>query len=137
MAKRILVVEDEPRILAIVQERLEVSGHEVITATDGVQALEVARREKPDLIVLDLMLPRKDGYDVCVELKNDPVYSPIPILMLTSKSQDKEINKGLACGAEGYMLKPFDSKAFVARVAQLLERAEADRLQRKVREGEA
>ena len=137
MAKRILVVEDEPRILAIVQERLEVSGHEVITATDGVQALEVARREKPDLIVLDLMLPRKDGYDVCVELKNDPVYSPIPILMLTSKSQDKEINKGLACGAEGYMLKPFDSKAFVARVAQLLDKAETDKLQRKAREGEA
>jgi two-component system alkaline phosphatase synthesis response regulator PhoP len=136
MAKRVLVVEDEPRILAIVRKRLEVAGHQVITAMDGIEALQVARREKPDLIVLDLMLPKKDGYDVCVELKADPAYSPIPILMLTARTQDREINNGIACGADGYMMKPFDSKQFVARVAELLDQAEVNALRHREQLGE-
>jgi two-component system, OmpR family, alkaline phosphatase synthesis response regulator PhoP len=136
MAKRILVVEDEPRILAVVRKRLEVAGHRVITAMDGIEALQVARREKPDLIVLDLMLPRKDGYEVCVELKADPACSPIPILMLTARIQDQEINRGMASGADGYMLKPFDGKQFADRVAQLLDQAEVNALRHREQLGE-
>jgi DNA-binding response OmpR family regulator len=126
MAKRILVVEDEPRVLEVIKKRLEVAGHHVITAVDGAEGFELAKSENPDLIVLDLMLPKKDGYDVCWELKHDPRYEPIPILMLTARTQDSEIERGMKSGADGYMIKPFDGKVLVDRVAELLQRVDEE-----------
>jgi len=126
MAKRILVVEDEPRVLEVIKKRLEVAGHHVITAVDGAEGFELAKSENPDLIVLDLMLPKKDGYDVCWELKHDPLYKPIPILMLTARTQDREIERGMKSGADGYMMKPFDGKVLVDRIAELLQKVDEE-----------
>jgi len=133
MPKRILVVDDEPWILAVIKRRLEVTGYSVTSAADGVEALERARAEMPDLIVLDLMLPRKSGYDVCVELKNDPACAHIPILMLTARTQDKEVERGVQSGADGYMMKPFDGAKLVERVAELLMRADRSEGEPKTR----
>jgi DNA-binding response OmpR family regulator len=124
LPKRILVVEDEPLIREVIKKRLEVTGYSVTAATDGVEALERVKAEVPDLIVLDLMLPKKDGYAVCVELKNDPSYAHIPILMLTARTQEREVERGIQSGADGYMMKPFDGNQLAERVAELLERAE-------------
>ena len=118
--KKILVVDDEVDLLRAVQIRLAAAGYEVLTATDGQEGLEKARREKPDLIILDLMLPTMDGYRVCAFLKKDVRFSHVPIIMFTARAQQEDVDLGREMGAEAYITKPFDHQALVAKVKELL-----------------
>ena len=124
MAKRILVVDDEARVVAVIQKRLESAGFEVITAMDGTEALMKARSEKPDLILLDLILPKLNGYQVCSILKRDSTYKQIPILMLTARSQENDVDEWMRVGADAYMIKPFKGEMLLWQIEQLLAKAE-------------
>ncbi|MDD5496773.1 MAG: response regulator [Candidatus Omnitrophica bacterium] len=118
MAKRILIVDDEAQLVEMVKMRLEAAGYEVITSYDGQDGFEKARDERPDLIILDLMLPKMDGYKVCGLLKNDARYSKIPIIMFTARAQDEDIKIGKDLGAEEYVTKPFDAKLLLAKIKE-------------------
>jgi len=120
MPQRILVVDDEPDIVELVAFNLRAEGYDVITASNGVDALERARSALPDLIVLDLMLPELDGMAVCEILRELPVTSVIPIIMLTAWSSEMSRDIGLGLGAEDYMIKPFSPRELVARVNNTL-----------------
>ncbi|OGW68814.1 MAG: hypothetical protein A2036_00345 [Omnitrophica bacterium GWA2_50_21] len=122
MGKKILIVDDEPNIVAVVSARLKGNGYEVIEAQDGVSGLELAKKEKPDLIILDLMLPKLDGYKVCHLLKKDGRYSGIPIILFTAKAQEEDKRMGEEAGADAYVMKPYDSKVLLAQIQELLER---------------
>ena len=111
--KKILVVDDEKRIVEIVQAYLERDGYRVIVAFDGKSAIDLARKAQPDLVVLDLMLPQIDGWDVCRVLRKE---SEIPIIMLTARDDTTDKIVGLELGADDYVTKPFDPKELVARV---------------------
>ncbi len=117
---RILLVDDEPTIVKTIQKRLEAEGFEVLVAMEGPEALEKARVEKPDLIVLDLMLPKMDGYKVCDLLKKDTRYSKIPIVMFTARTQEADVKLGLECGADAYLKKPFNSEELLEKIKGLL-----------------
>ena len=118
--QRILVVDDEPDIVETLSFRLEAAGYDVISASDGLEGLEKARSEEPDLIILDLMLPKMDGYQVCRLLKFDEKYSNIPVLMLTARTQETDKITGLKTGADEYMTKPFDSQQLLGTVKDML-----------------
>jgi DNA-binding response OmpR family regulator len=120
MAKRILVVDDEPELLMAIEIRLKMSGYETMAAHDGQEGLERARKDKPDLIILDLMLPKIDGYKVCALLKADARYSNIPIIMLTARAQDTDEKLGLEVGANAFITKPFQHEAVLAKIKELL-----------------
>jgi twitching motility two-component system response regulator PilH len=117
---KILVVEDSPTYLRQIAYLLQEKGFDIITAVDGEDALEKTLRENPDLIVLDVILPKKNGFQVCRQLKTSPDTQDIKILMLTSKSQDSDRFWGLKQGADDYMTKPFDDNELVANVTKLL-----------------
>ncbi|MGI5836340.1 MAG: response regulator [Chloroflexota bacterium] len=119
MSEKILVVDDEVKIARVVRAYLEREGFRVVEAYDGKEALEVARREKPDLVVLDLMLPEISGWDVCRALRQE---SSVPILMLTARDDDTDKIVGLELGADDYMTKPFNPKELVARVRAIFRR---------------
>jgi DNA-binding response OmpR family regulator len=119
--KRILLIEDEQDMAVMVGIRLESAGYYVCMVADGKAGLEAARQDMPDLIVLDLMLPGIDGYEICSALKNDEKYSKIPIVILTAMAQKQDIERGLASGADAYMVKPFDPQELLAKVAELIE----------------
>ncbi|MGL4650732.1 MAG: response regulator [Caldilineaceae bacterium] len=116
---RILVVEDEPALVETLEYTLSRQGYDVSVAMDGLAALETARREQPDLIVLDLMLPRMDGYEVCRVLRQE---MSVPILMLTARTDEVDKIVGLEVGADDYMTKPFSMRELTARVKALLRR---------------
>lgn len=118
---RILLVDDEPSIVKIVGKRLEVAGFEVRMAMDGQEGLEKAKTEEPDLIVLDLMLPKLNGYEVCSALKQDPIYQGIPIIMFSARTHEKDERTALQCGADAYMHKPFKSEDLVGRIRALIQ----------------
>ena len=120
MPKRILIVDDEPDLLEMVQINLEIEGYECIVAYDGFRALDRARKEQPDLIILDVMLPGLNGYKVCRLLKFDENYKRIPIIMLTAEAQQADRLMGEATGANYYMTKPFDADKLLAKVKELL-----------------
>lgn len=120
MAKRILVVDDEQDIVKMVGLRLKANGYEVLSANDGQQGLETAQKEKPDLIILDVMMPKMDGYKVCGLLKKDSRFAKTPIIMFTAKAQDKDKDLGREVGANAYLTKPFDPPALIAKVKELL-----------------
>lgn len=123
MAKeRILVVDDEEDILELVRFNLAREGYPVICTASGEDALKIARKEHPDLIVLDLMLPGIDGLDVAKTLKNEPKTRDIPIIMLTAKGEEADIVTGLELGADDYVTKPFSPRILVARVRAVLRR---------------
>ena len=122
--KRILVVDDEVALVELLRMRLEFLGFEVIAAYDGPEALEKSRSESPDLILLDLMLPKLDGYRVCKMLKFDEKYQDIPIIMLTALAQESDVKLGLELGADMYFTKPFQSDQLVAAIHKLLAEAE-------------
>ena len=128
----LLVVDDEEDIVELVALNLKREGYSVLTALTGEQALELAKAKKPQLIVLDLMLPGMDGLDVCRCLKHHPKTSNIPIMMLSAKTQDRDIVSGLEVGADDYMTKPFSGKVLVARIRRILSRKIQDRLDRSV-----
>jgi len=116
----ILVVDDSPTDLRLMSVPLRSQGYRVVTASDGEEALEKAAREQPRLIVLDVVLPKKNGFQVCRQLKTAPGTRAIKILLLTSKSQDSDRYWGLKQGADHYMTKPFDDEELLANVASLL-----------------
>lgn len=119
--KRILIIEDEKQLVEMLTMRLEKEGYDVISAHDGKSGLEKARSEKPDLIILDLMLPIMDGYRVCAFLKKDSRYSKIPILMFTAKAQDSDRELGMEMGADAYISKPFDAPVLLAKIKEFIK----------------
>lgn len=119
MSKRILVIEDDPDIIEICRDYLKAAGYDVLTANDGVKGLAAARREKPDLIVLDLMLPEMDGLDVTRAIRRE---SDVPIIMLTARVEETDKLIGLELGADDYITKPFSPRELVARVRVVLRR---------------
>ncbi len=124
MAQKVLVVEDEPSLLETLEYNLVRQGYEVRTATDGLQALEMARQEQPDLIVLDVMLPGLDGFEVCRILRQE---SNVPILMLTARSDEVDRVVGLEMGADDYLAKPFSMRELMARIKANLRRVRLTR----------
>jgi two-component system, OmpR family, alkaline phosphatase synthesis response regulator PhoP len=133
MPGKILVIDDEPDIVDICRDYLHASGFEVITAADGIQGLAQARQQKPDLVVLDLMLPGMDGLDVCRSLRRD---GNVPIVMLTARIEEADRLIGLELGADDYITKPFSPRELVARVRTVLRRASGDSTSDVIREGE-
>ena len=125
MAQRILVVDDDKQIARLVQSYLEKAGYTILTAYDGEDAMRVIRRERPDLIVLDLMLPKRDGYEITKWLRADQALSATPILMLTARVEDGDKILGLELGADDYLTKPFNPREVVARVRAILRRTTA------------
>jgi adenylate cyclase len=117
---RILIADDQPMNVDILQTRLAVHGYEILTATDGEEALAMARAQQPDLILLDIMMPKMDGIEVCRLLKSDGALPFIPIIMVTAKADTKDIVAGLEAGADEYLTKPVDQAALVARVKSML-----------------
>jgi class 3 adenylate cyclase/CheY-like chemotaxis protein len=117
---RLLIVDDQPMNLDILQTRLAVHGYEILTAADGEEALAVARAQQPDLILLDVMMPKMDGIEACRHLKGDPSLPFMPIIMVTAKADSKDIVAGLEAGADEYLTKPIDQAALVARVKSML-----------------
>ena len=122
---KILIVEDDRTLLDVLKYNLTKEGHDVVTASDGVEALDVARNKKPDLIVLDVMLPKLDGFEVCRILRSEMT---VPILMLTAKAGETDKVVGLELGADDYMTKPFSMREFLARIRAMLRRAEMTKL---------
>ena len=120
--KDVLVVDDEEDILELVRFNLSKEGYHVVCATTGERAVEIARSELPDLIVLDLMLPGMDGLEVATFLKNDPETQNIQIVMLTAKGEESDVVTGLELGADDYVTKPFSPRILVARVNAVLRR---------------
>jgi two-component system alkaline phosphatase synthesis response regulator PhoP/two-component system response regulator VicR len=124
MARKILVVDDERHIVRLVQVNLEKVGYQVITAYDGVEALEQVGKEKPDMVILDVMMPRMDGFEVLKKLQADAKTRDIPVIMLTAKAQDADIFRGWSSGVSSYLTKPFNPRellTFVERIFQSLD----------------
>ena len=119
MGNRILLVDDEPQLVYLVASRLKASGYEVLTAGDGQTALEMAKKERPDLVVLDLMLPRMDGFKVCGLLKKDSRYASIPIILFSAKAQESDREMGMEAGADAYITKPFDPELLLGKIQEL------------------
>ena len=117
---RILLVDDEPSIVKMVGKRLEVEGFEVIIAMDGQDGLKKAQTETPDLMILDLMLPKLNGYEVCTMLKQDARFQKIPVIMFSAKAQEKDEKLGLECGADAYVRKPFKAQELLDQIKTLV-----------------
>lgn len=126
MEKKILVVDDEANIRELVRFNLEKEGFLVIEAVDGVTAINTVRTEKPDLVVLDLMLPALDGLEVCRVLKKDVATSGIPVIMLTAKGEEIDKVLGLEMGADDYLTKPFSPRELLARIKAVLRRVKRE-----------
>lgn len=121
MPLKILVCDDERHIVRLIQVNLERQGYQVVTAFDGKEGLEKVRSEKPDLMVLDVMMPYMDGFEVLKTLRREPEYENLPVIILTAKAQDKDVFEGYHYGADMYLTKPFNPMelvTFVKRIAQ-------------------
>ncbi|MGB9630297.1 MAG: response regulator [Thermodesulfobacteriota bacterium] len=130
--KSILIIEDEKDIVDLINYHLKQSGFSVLSALDGNSGLELAKKERPDLIILDLMLPEMDGKDVCRVLKSNPSTKSIPILMLTAKSEEMDRVIGFELGADDYVTKPFSPRELVLRVKAILRRKEIPQESEKI-----
>ena len=120
MAKYVLIVDDEPNIVLSLEFLMKKEGYEVQSASNGEEAMQAIGEKTPDLILLDVMMPRKDGYEVCQELRANPAWEDIKIIMLTAKGRNVEREKGLALGADDYITKPFATQEIVKKVKSLL-----------------
>ena len=120
-AKRILVAEDDPVTARFVGSLLEEHGYQVVVAEDGDHALQIAADAAPDLIVSDLVMPYRDGYEVLRALRNDPRFRAVPVLILSMRDREEDIVRGFEQGADDYVVKPFNARELVARVKKLLE----------------
>ena len=120
MSHKVLIADDEPNIVISLEYLMKRAGYEVHIARDGQEAIDAIRRERPRLVLLDVMMPRKSGFDVCQELRADAQIKDTLVLMLTAKGRDTDVNKGLGVGADAYMTKPFATKELVAKVAEML-----------------
>ena len=120
MAKVILIVEDDPKSMTLTKDLLKISGYTTIQAADGMQGVELAKSAKPDLILMDIMMPKMDGYTACHDIKADPVTRNIPVVMLTAMGYD--LNKKFAkqMGADGYVTKPFSRQELIDAISPLL-----------------
>lgn len=123
--KRILLVDDESDFVEVLRARLEDNNYEVIVAYDGEEGLERAERDSPDLVILDIMLPKISGFDVCRKLKIDENFKNIPIIMLSAKFQPNDIKFGTAMGADGYVTKPFEPQVLLEKMRELLGKKRA------------
>ena len=123
MTTKILIADDEPNILISLEFLMKREGYEVHLARDGQEALDTLRRERPRLVLLDVMMPRKTGFEVCQEVRNDDDIRATLILMLTAKGRETDVVKGLALGADAYMTKPFSTRDLVQKVREMLEAA--------------
>jgi len=120
MAKRVLIADDEPNIVASLEFLMEQAGYEVKVAANGQEALELVAAFRPDLVLLDVMMPGKNGYEICQSLKSDPATRAVKVVMLSAKGRDIEVAKGLDLGADAYVTKPFSTRELVARVRDML-----------------
>ncbi len=137
MRETILIVEDEKDIVKMLEYNLAKEGFKTISVNDGEDALEAVKRQHPDLILLDLMLPKMDGLEICKELKKDSKYAFIPIIMLTAKAQESDKIVGLELGADDYITKPFSPRELIARIKAVLRRCkERDKLPEVLKIGE-
>ena len=123
MTTKILIADDEPNILISLEFLMKREGYEVLLARDGQEALDLLREARPRLVLLDVMMPRKTGFEVCQEVRNDDELRATLILMLTAKGRETDIVKGLALGANAYMTKPFSTRELVQKVREMLEAA--------------
>ena len=123
MSKKILIVDDEPNIVTALEYLLQRSGYEVLLASDGETALQQVEQHVPDLVLLDVMLSVKSGYEVCQRMREHADWQHIKIIMLSAKGREAEVNKGLSMGADLYVTKPFSNKELVAKIDELLAAA--------------
>ena len=120
MSKRILVVDDEPNIVLSLEFLMTQAGYEVSTAADGEAALESIEAVPPDVVLLDVNIPKRNGYEVCETIRANPLWDGVRVVMITAKGRDVEREKGLALGADDYIVKPFSTHEVVAKVAEVL-----------------
>lgn len=118
--RKVLIADDEPNIVISLEYLMKREGHAVIVARDGDEALELIRTERPALVLLDVMMPKKTGYEVCQALRADEATAGIKVLMLTAKGRDTDVAMGLGVGADAYMTKPFSTKDLAEKVRELL-----------------
>ena len=120
MAKKVLIADDEPNIVTSLEYLMTKSGYEVEVARNGEEALALVESFMPDLVLLDVMMPRRSGYEVCQKMHERPEWRHIKIVMLSAKGREAEVSKGLSLGADAYVTKPFSNRELIARVAELL-----------------
>ncbi len=120
MTKTVLIADDEPNILISLEYLMKREGYRVVLAHDGQEACDLIAREHPDLVLLDVMMPKKTGFEVCHEIRANETFKDMPILLLTAKGRDTDVAKGLAMGANDYMIKPFSTKDLAQKVRDLL-----------------
>ncbi len=120
--KRILIVDDEPDLVEIIKKRLEMNNYKVVVAYNGLEGLNKARTEKPDLIILDLMLPEINGFEVCRLLKYDDKFKCIPIIILSVREQEKDMKLGKEVGSDAYLTKPFDPGVLLEKIESLIQK---------------
>jgi DNA-binding response OmpR family regulator len=123
MAKKILIADDEPNIVISLEYLLRREGYDIVIAKNGAEALAQIRAERPDMAILDVMMPLRNGFEVCQDLRQDNEFKDLRIMMLTAKGRDTEVSKGLGLGADVYMTKPFSTKELIAKVKTLIDRA--------------
>ena len=121
MSKKILIADDEPNIVAAVEFLLQRSGYEVHIARDGDEALKLVEACSPDLVLLDVMMPVRSGYEVCKRIREHPAWRHIKIIMLSAKGRDAEVSKGLSIGADLYVTKPFSTRDLMGKISTLLD----------------
>jgi len=120
MPQSVLIVDDEPNIVMSLEFLMKKQGYDVRVASDGDTAISAIEENAPDLVLLDLMIPKRDGFDVCQKIRSNPEWNSVRIVMLTAKGRDIEKEKGLALGADDYITKPFSTREVISRVAELL-----------------
>ena len=120
MTKKILIADDEPNIVTALEFLLQRSGYEVLVASDGAAALQQVEQHRPDLVLLDVMMSGKSGYEVCQRMRERADWQQIKIIMLSAKGREAEVSKGLSLGADHYVTKPFSNKDLVAKIDELL-----------------
>ena len=120
MAKKILIADDEPNIVTALEFLLERAGYEVRTAGNGDEALAAIAQDPPDLVLLDIMMPVKSGYEVCKRIRDQPEWGKVKVVMLSAKGRDAEVTKGLAMGADLYVTKPFSTRELLSQISALL-----------------
>jgi two-component system phosphate regulon response regulator PhoB len=119
---KILVADDDPDICDLIAFKLTSMGHEVVTERDGEGALAAAQAELPDIVLLDWMMPRLTGLEVCMALRDDPALASVPVILLTAKAQEADVQRGFAAGADDYIVKPFSPRELGSRIEALLDR---------------
>ena len=124
MSQKILIADDEPTIVAALEFLLRQSGYEVLVARNGEEALKLVAANIPDLVLLDVMMPIRSGYDVCMRMRERADWRHIKVVMLSAKGRESEVNKGLAMGADLYVTKPFSTRDLMAKIKGLLQPAE-------------